>query len=435
MGDVLEADADEFLFGAPEDRADHRVDLDQAPVGGGDGLADGAVLEGASEARLALEEGRSLLDFLRAVVGDAEYALVRLRPLGRPVHRHRRAVAADVAVLKAVDRRPAHDGLGSGHRLGVVVGVHEVHVGVSFELVGRVAPDRAGRLAHAHEAAVGVDRADDVEREAHEQPHLLAGLHALGGIDAVDEDAVDGAVGLWKGLVDEVDEPFIRGCAGGALQGDAHLVGAERLAGGVDAVEDLEEPLRLQFGKGLPHRPPQQSPVSDERLIGCVSVLVDEGRAAQDRDERRSEVEGRRGGRHKQGTAAPCGVRGLGRSGCRWPQRRVGLSALASVSTRPKFRCRAHGIGGVDVWRPAQDGRSGGTHSSGRSPATGRQPAADTMMHPAKRVRRARCLPFGLHLSHPTPRSSGPSPSHGASAGPRSISAEHRPPSAHVSNT
>ena len=72
-----------------------------------------------------------------------------------------------------------------------------------------------------------------------------------------------------------------------ALEHHARAGADVRLAGRVDVVEDLEEPLPLDLGKGLAHRLAEDvAAPADQPQVALVGVLEDVVRPPQDGEER-----------------------------------------------------------------------------------------------------------------------------------------------------
>ena len=76
---------------------------------------------------------------------------------------------------------------------------------------------------------------------------------------------------------------------GGAVrrhpQADGHMVRHVALAAGIDAIQKLVEPLAVQFGHGIAHRPAHQVAPARQPRIGQVDELVDVVRSGEKCDE------------------------------------------------------------------------------------------------------------------------------------------------------
>jgi hypothetical protein len=92
----------------------------------------------------------------------------------------------------------------------------------------------------------------------------------------MDEDAAGSPLALSDGLVDEVDEPALEPPPGPAVEQDRDLGPDERLAGPMDAVEKLEEPLARKLGERLADRKPNNVLEPDKLTAGPVEGIPDE---------------------------------------------------------------------------------------------------------------------------------------------------------------
>ena len=161
--------AGELLRAGREDRV-HLVRPDQ-PVGLDIQLpgTHARHLLRALQALLGLAQGLRLPLGLGGIAGHGEHQALARRPHQRPLHDDLAPVAGDVAVAE-VQGRPACQHAGQGPvGVAAVVGMHQVGHRPPEQLVRRVAPDRGAGGTDLAEAAVGVDRADDVERVVHHQ--------------------------------------------------------------------------------------------------------------------------------------------------------------------------------------------------------------------------------------------------------------------------
>ena len=107
----------------------------------------------------------------------------------------------------------------------------------------------------------------------------------VGDVEAVDEQALDRAVRVEDGLVDEVDEALFQRRRGRALQLNLH-VGADERGRRVEAVvQQLEEALALDFGQRLAHGQARDLAMADQLQVGLVGELEAMLAARQQRHE------------------------------------------------------------------------------------------------------------------------------------------------------
>ena len=117
-----------------------------------------------------------------------------------------------------------------------------------FFLVGN-APQAPEHGRHHHSARLGEPfEGADAARLLGQAQALLA-FHALGDIDAFDQDARDHALVILDGLVDEIDLALAR-LPIRRLQIHFDLAPLVRFARAVDLVEQFDEALCLDFRQG-----------------------------------------------------------------------------------------------------------------------------------------------------------------------------------------
>ncbi|ACG78003.1 conserved hypothetical protein [Phenylobacterium zucineum HLK1] len=128
-----------------------------------------------------------------------------------------------------------------------------------------------------------------------EQELLLLGEDgALGHVAALGDDAGDAALLVPDGLVDEVHVAHLDLPAGRVLQRHGQRAAGERLAGGEDPVEDLEQPGWGDLGQGLASRHSDHVAVPDELAVGGVGQAEDVVRPIQHGHEARRLLEQRK---------------------------------------------------------------------------------------------------------------------------------------------
>ena len=119
---------------------------------------------------------------------------------------------------------------------------------------------------------------------------LPAGLGQLRDLEDDDGDAVHAPAFVEDRLIDEIEKNLLR-LRLAAGQQQAHRTADEGLAGCMDAIEQLIDPLIRQLGQRLANRFSEHGTIRHELEVGRVGQLVDVLRAAQDGDSHRSVLE------------------------------------------------------------------------------------------------------------------------------------------------
>jgi hypothetical protein len=101
-------------------------------------------------------------------------------------------------------------------------------------------------------------------------PQRLLRTMSIGDVNSFDKNRGDGADLVPNGLVDEVQIPRFGRTSGRTLQGDLYVFSNERLAGGVDAIEQVDKALAFGFGHGLANRQADDIAMPDELLVGGI---------------------------------------------------------------------------------------------------------------------------------------------------------------------
>jgi hypothetical protein len=139
--------------------------------------------------------------------------------------------------------------------------------------VGVLAVDEGDAAASVHLDHAGSGLADDLLEAFAALVQLHLGQLAVGLVDAVREQAGDLAVGIAQGDVGQVDEALLGQHAGLALQHHRHVDARERLAGRVNAVEQVQEALVHHLRQGRAHRLADQVAVADQLQVALVDHL------------------------------------------------------------------------------------------------------------------------------------------------------------------
>ena len=115
---------------------------------------------------------------------------------------------------------------------------------------------------------------------------------ARGDVDAVHQHARHRAVYTAQRDVDEVDEALLeRTAAGAPAQQHALVVAFDRLAAGVDCVDQFAEALAVEFRQGVTQGPADQFALPHQLQVALVDELETMLRSAHDAHERRRALE------------------------------------------------------------------------------------------------------------------------------------------------
>ena len=107
----------------------------------------------------------------------------------------------------------------------------------------------------------------------------------IGDVAAVDEDAAGRLAAVADRLEDEIDEAFLFLRVRATAEHDAHSATDEGFAAVEDAVEQVDEALRLNLGQRLADRLADNFAVADKLAVGGIGEFIGVAGLAQNRHE------------------------------------------------------------------------------------------------------------------------------------------------------
>ena len=103
----------------------------------------------------------------------------------------------------------------------------------------------------------------------------MAREHCIGHVGAMYDDTTDGPVGIRERLIREIEVPLFGRRTQRALEAYRKLATNERLPTAIDAVEQLDESLRHEFGKRLDDPSSDELAMANKLEVRRVHELVD----------------------------------------------------------------------------------------------------------------------------------------------------------------